>query len=121
METTFTPGPWIAVDWTAETPFPVGVAVAVQKEGTHDAPGRICELIAQGSGRYSPETTNANAHLIAAAPELLDAVKALIRWVDVIHDHDGAKRCDCEDCDRRAGDVDRARFAMAKAVGQAER
>ena len=76
VEPTFTPGPWEAVEWTDEVPLPMGVVLAVQRAGTHGPQGRICEIVAQGSdGEYSPEVTNANARLLAAAPRLLAALQ----------------------------------------------
>lgn len=74
-----TPGPWEAVEWTDSTPL-AGVAFAVQRQGTHDARHRICEMVGQAGEdgqSYSSERTTATARLIAAAPELLTAILAL--------------------------------------------
>ena len=78
-----TPGPWEAVEVCEGILFPAGVAVAVQTSAEPwKRTGRICDIVAQGDGAYSSETTTANARLIAAAPELLEACRALMaHWL----------------------------------------
>lgn len=67
-----TPGPWIAVEADEMSPLPAGVMVAVHAAAEPwKATGTICELNGQGDREYDPAVTNANARLIAAAPELL--------------------------------------------------
>jgi hypothetical protein len=39
---------------------------------------RICEI--PGNGVYDYDTWEANAHLIAAAPDLLEALENLLNW-----------------------------------------
>ena len=34
-------------------------------------------------GSYTPETIEANAHIMAAAPELLEALKDLLAWTKI--------------------------------------
>lgn len=75
-----TPGPWIAVETCEGVPLPAGVACSVQTESEpYKRTGRICEMNGQGpDGKYSSATTQANADLIAAAPEMLE----LLEWLD---------------------------------------
>lgn len=74
-----TPGPWTAVECCDSCPLPSGVAVAVQTDREPwTSIGRICSMTAQGDGKYDPSVTNANARLIAAAPELLAACELAI-------------------------------------------
>lgn len=50
-----------------------GVFDHVAIKGKYGNTGKICELIAQGDGKYDYRVTNANAHVLAAAPELYEA------------------------------------------------
>lgn len=71
-----TPGPWVAVEACEGMPLPAGVPITVQRASDpYNATGKICEIVGQGDGRYSSETTAANAYLIAAAPEMLDMLR----------------------------------------------
>lgn len=78
-----TPGPWDAA-WDGEffVACDTGAKVAVAVPGTHDA-GRS----------VSPSEAEANAMLMAAAPELLDALEAIrkaysfetgLDWLDAV-------------------------------------
>lgn len=62
----------------------------------------IRELAQLASEEYNPETWRANALLIAAAPELLEALKGVVRVAD-----------------RKTREFDAARAAIAKAEGKA--
>ncbi len=76
-----TPGPWEAFESTEKTPFPAGVPVAVGTvEGEGAQTSIICEMVCQGGGKYDPAETEANAHLIAAAPALRDALEKVDRY-----------------------------------------
>jgi len=68
MGTKHTPGPWIVCD------SPDGLHVTME----HGV--RIAELYGVPSGRF-PETPEANARLISAAPDLLEALEA---WMEVV-------------------------------------
>jgi hypothetical protein len=75
MTYSHSPGPWKAYERSERCPIPAGVAVEVGTEAGHGArTGTICEMVGQGAGKYDPRVTDANARLIAAAPELLDAL-----------------------------------------------
>jgi hypothetical protein len=69
-DTKHTPGPWEAVKWSCHA----ATTVVTGKIGPRVV---ICEC--SGHGRHTDESL-ANARLIAAAPELLDALE---RMVDV--------------------------------------
>ena len=117
METKHTPGPWVVRD--ADTMCPVidspnvgkgywaSLATATQRD-PHPREG----------GGISMETARANARLIAAAPELLEALEELIADAGPRSHHLG---CECggvgyggKTCKQR---MDMARSAIAKARG----
>lgn len=71
-----TPGPWKSYESSERSPFPAGCPVEVGTEvGRGAKTGTICEINAQGDGKYEPAVTAANAYLIAAAPDLLEACR----------------------------------------------
>src|SRR5688572_18125450 len=73
MTTKFTPGPWVTFDPETGRDDPDGLSVATPgPDGTC-----ICD-VEPGS---SPGETHANARLIAAAPELLDALRELTKFL----------------------------------------
>ena len=92
MSTKFTPGPW-----KIGTPPPNGE----QTIGT--AQGLMVAVATTGAGVQ----TKANAILIAAAPELMDALECMVRLLDV----EDARLANF-------GEVERARAAIAKATGE---
>jgi hypothetical protein len=108
-----TPGPWVAYEATERAPFPVGVPVAVgTKAGGGSNATIVCEMVAQGEGgKYLRDTTNANACLIAAAPDLLALLKLLRD--DWFEPHYG-----CNDIGYAAQLRDYIRAAIAKAEGR---
>jgi hypothetical protein len=63
-----TPGPWFAVKYLRSNAYRVTTS-------PDDARGDICNVLAGLGAQASAEVT-ANASLIAAAPELLEALKA---------------------------------------------
>lgn len=82
-----TPGPWVAVEADAETPAPAGLLIAVYRAGAHAdlAVGPpICDMRAAGDvrGSFAMEETNANARLIAAAPQMLEYLKGLLDIIE---------------------------------------
>lgn len=65
-----TPGPWHAREWSCHGPTTVGIGDLSN-----------FQLVAECSGSpFSDPVTDANASLIAAAPELLDAAKRLMEY-----------------------------------------
>jgi hypothetical protein len=85
-----TPGPW--------------VAECIGSNGDHENPQDIYEI--NGKTRVAEFVTEANARLIAAAPELLDALVTLLDAVE-------GKRI-------TQGDCNQARAAIARATGDEE-
>ena len=69
MVAKFTPGPWHA-NWTRLNGKAIGFHVA---DETHGSIRPICEFY-DGTEAMPPEEVEANARLIAAAPELLEAL-----------------------------------------------
>ena len=90
----YTPGPWIiAIRGTARgEPVPI-ISALPPTRGEKLMPVAMCE----------GDNTQANAHLIAAAPELLEALEEMIKGV--------------EEYDETAG-LSKARAAIAKAKGE---
>lgn len=94
-----TPGPWeIDVD---TRPVEVCTIYGVPPQG-EDGQRFIYVRGAIGDWDATEETNLANAHLIAAAPELLEALKGVLRIAD-----------------RKTDEFDAARAAIAKATGAA--
>ncbi len=78
-----TPGPWEYADF--------GLIVGPGPEGIH-ADIYIAEISTEDDeGRVAPaEQLTANANLIAAAPELLEALERVLEAVEYYHAHEGA-------------------------------
>lgn len=95
MTTKYTPGPW---DYVRENGSPTTGQHMIKGA----VPGYLAEVRDCGSGDVS-----ANARLIAAAPDLLDALAAALNLIDLVVPFEG--------------DVTRkARAALAKATGEKE-
>lgn len=88
MEKKHTPGPWSAEECRS------GFAVYAYKSG--DAVVRTED----DEGRYGTIANEANARLIAAAPELLEALIGVVKVAD-----------------RATKEFDKARAAISKAIG----
>lgn len=101
--TTHTPGPWIAEQEVFAPGGIVGIYVAQYDARVQEPGGRICQ--AYGNCLVTTdETVRANARLIAAAPDLLAALKAVVEsW---------------ETGTRWRDEMGRARAAIAKAEGK---
>lgn len=82
-EARHTKGPWIAVECCEGCPLPAGPPVAVHCVAEPwKRTGAVCTMVAQGDGKYDPEVTWANANLIAAAPDLLEACEIAVLMSD---------------------------------------
>ena len=94
----YTPGPWTVNEYREVL----------------DAQGRtICRVYLDGD-RKPVATAKANARLMAAAPELLEALEATTAWIVELAASGDAGIWDGEDMD----EVIAARAAIAKARGQ---
>lgn len=110
-ETRFTPGPWSAVnDGTATEPMmSVKAARIAGRPPRHEV-----ALVATGDSPQEMET--ANAHLIAAAPTLYEALSAIIDACDRAGKDDDLSIVDTF----TDAMEDAARAALAKARGEAQ-
>lgn len=79
-----TPGPWEAVEFTEHTGEQTMRIVDVDGYGIPRGEGPIGETYSRTLG-IPDETAKANAHLIAAAPELLKALAKCLDMLDEIH------------------------------------
>lgn len=91
--TNHTPGPWTAKPWTYEN----GKRTVCTIQTDTDAIAQVLDLWCPDDRTAEKE---ANARLIAAAPDLLAALRAVIRVAD-----------------RATDEFDQARAALAKAEG----
>lgn len=87
-----TPGPWTSQAGIIRT---AGGAVAILPNG----------LYCVRSAARNADENQANARLIAAAPELLAGLEQVLHWIDC-------------DCDRSKHSLEAARAAIAKAKGR---
>lgn len=90
----YTPGPW--------THIGQGDITGVETNGTNHGPVDVCCVYL----RTVPGRTEANARLIAAAPDLLEALQRSLSWLSSYRGG-GAMGC-----------YDQARAAIAKALGE---
>lgn len=69
----------------------------------------------QPGEHVSQDLQRANARLIAAAPEMAEALREMISamWQHFEYHHDGEDDCGSENCQRA---LDKARAAIAKAI-----
>lgn len=107
--TKHTPGPWLAsisADGFAEILHKTG-----EKINGEEVSGTICTLtcnLGDLRGGCNFPTIEANAHLIAAAPELYEALESVIR--SYIHH--------CPDANNGSKAIANARTTLAKARGE---
>lgn len=108
----FTPGPWKFSDWEqfGDTRFYIS-----QQEGAPYTPdySDVASLIAETVSSEKVAIQRANAQLIAAAPELLEALRALSDDIE--------ERFDMQDRSTNPGIkycVEQARAAIQKATGE---
>ena len=73
-----TPGPWIPAGPCFDGTKPKWFSTVVTEYEPEDGEDTICELSDWIGAR---QEQNANAHLIAAAPELLEALVSIQAWV----------------------------------------
>ena len=98
-ETKHTPGPW-----KARKGFHADTIEIFHPDKSVKPPFYPCEIATIASDRDTAKA-KANARLIAAAPELLEALQAFVKYADDVNDD--------------SPELDRARSAIAKATGGA--
>ena len=105
-----TPGPWVSSEVNQlGSPVVVGFTVTAGRASV----AKIAHRLSGFSAAPPNEAAEANARLIAAAPELLDALKAFVEAMAAVNPLDPA------DLPRRMGLlVPAARAAIAKAEGR---
>lgn len=119
-ETKFTTGPWeVEYDGSdIEGSFTLRMETAIEDPGCHDAVHSI-ELydgIWEEEGEEQFSEAKANTHLIAAAPEIYEALSRMMLWAETIHslyphhERDGGSV---------SADLAMARSVLAKARGEA--
>lgn len=103
-QATHTPGPWVAVGNSEVHDRPT----EYDKDGsrTGETPNLVAAL---GYPHHDAPTLAANARLIAAAPELLEALRWAVETIDEAGGMDPDDR----------GAIAQCRAAIAKATGQA--
>lgn len=114
MTTQHTPGPWTYE--SDHTHRQYNIRMLGHLIGTRDEAKHICtvnNLPPHVLANRDPATAEANAHLIAAAPELLAASRILLAIVEHLRAHPG-DTLDEHHCD----EIDAARAAIAKAEGR---
>ena len=118
-EPKFTKGPWALL-----SPWKTIITIEPDK---HKARGMAVDPVADmreyatiiadtehSSHRVSKETQQANAHLIAAAPEMYDALEEDADTICVLCKRLNPQHENCTSC----VDMDRRRFLLAKARGE---
>lgn len=84
----------------------------------HDAPRvALCKVFAGADGDCLPVDAYANAHMIAAAPELLEALVEILGPLNVCCDNPNVRDDQCLPVDMTMGELRKARAAIAKARG----
>lgn len=110
MATKHTPGPWRALPEECDKPY---IRIRGTRLGGRYKVANVLTPVYDGVNQREAEETRANARLIAAAPELLDACMAMIEWDDREQDHAVDFNARMDMC--RAA-FDKARAAIAKAT-----
>lgn len=107
METKHTPGPW-------ETHLGRDGRWRVCPIQARTIPAAICEMLRiENEACYSTAKVRANANLISAAPDLLIALRNMVReWCEIVGDESTNST--------PANTLEKARAAIAKAEGGAE-
>lgn len=107
-----TPGPWIPNRFDPSSPMTV-----VAESGEW-----VCKVSSSGMwANQTPETEDANAQLIAAAPDLLAALEALLPYAESeVAYHEAFADIDEENAEEHRESqaaIDKARAAIARAQG----
>lgn len=107
--------PWTSGPWTI-VPYGDGDSLVIHVEGTD---WRICFMATPGSSPRAMDTIEANAALIAAAPDLYEALEALLRIVESEFQVERDERPDGSHIAASVrGDWLQARAALARARGE---
>ncbi len=118
-ESKFTPGPWSIV------PYGDGSSLVIHS----DEDNRVCFMATASSDRPSSHASiRANARLIAAAPDLLEALQAitlsadnLLRLVDELRERGEVDHWQSIQCADLAADLNTANAALSRALSTEEK
>lgn len=110
MSDKHTPGPWML---TESDRFDKEMVITTQHR-LDESIGCICEMDVYFTGQIGIEQ-EANARLIAAAPDLLEAAQRFVEVMDESFDHPDT----ASEIDKLNKVADAARAAIAKATGGA--
>ncbi len=104
-----TPGPWRPRDYASKEGA-IWIDCAARDERGRSVAGTIGAAYATGTGSSDPAVQQANARLIAAAPELLAALEGALRFMETVERGMPA--------DQHMPEAHAARAAIAKAKGE---
>ena len=76
-----TPGPWTLKKDRSPNGYPHGISAI---DPTDELKFEVCAIFGQYNDRVATPMSAANARLIAAAPDLLEACEALIEGMDAL-------------------------------------
>jgi hypothetical protein len=106
MNAQHTPGPWRATAW--------GETISI--DSPHGNYSGIARLNFSGNADYGipPQLETANARLIAAAPDMLEALESLFEECAMVHKHWG----EGNNTEKAAAAISKAQAAIRKARGE---
>jgi hypothetical protein len=111
MDTKHTPGPWGALPEECDKPY---VRIRGTRLGGRYKVANVLTPVYEGVHAREAEETRANASLIAAAPELLEALEKFVKYNDAEHMNDVSMMLQYADA------LECGRAAIAKATGEQE-
>ena len=110
MSLQHTPGPWII---SADPMHFYSLTTVIGGKESHQKNGPPQQMIVQVGGFAEWQEAEANARLIAAAPDLLEAAQRFVEVMDESFDHPDT----ASEIDKLNKVADAARAAIAKAAG----
>ena len=120
MKTEHTPGPWF-IDDESQAGYKPTIVNKAAKHGTAEDHIYICDVRGPGRDWKTPsKKTEANAHLIAAAPEMLEALKLVDPVIKEIFKEQGQAFRKGAKGATQWGIVNDGLVKVAKAIAQAQ-
>ena len=87
MSAQHTPGPWASLPDECDKPY---IRIRGTQLGSRYKIANVLTPVYEGAHEREAKETRANARLIAAAPDLLEAAKLVIAWYEAEDDHSKA-------------------------------